>query len=159
MDRKDFYSHTVVSLGVRYFLSESHAWEMLRVQYDSAGLSNSASDVIAQTGYHLDAKQAPWSISTGYVYSLAYGKYALSENSLIHFDAYLGASLGTRFTPEEVQIFFEPYLGVTHYLNPNLGLVLPEIRTRFYSERRGNGSGSNVLVGELICLAGVTWLF
>jgi outer membrane beta-barrel protein len=154
--RQDLYSHTVFSLAARYHFSEGHAWEFLRVHYDNAVLSDVAREVITQTGYQVDAKLAPWSLSTGYVFTPVYGKYALSESTLVNFDMYIGASIGARFIPSSAQLTFEPFIGATHWLTPYLGIMLPEIRVRLYTEQR---TVSNDFISEIVGQVGVTWLF
>lgn len=154
-DRKDLYSHTPVSLGVRRFFGENHAWEIVRVNYDIYSLTSTAEDVIASTGYVVDARQAYWSVSTGYVYSPIYGKYAFGENSMVHFDGYIGLSLGTRFA-RSTQFFAEPFFGMQHYLTSYFAIVLPEVRIRLYSEDRMR---SSEFVSEFLVQMGVSWLF
>ncbi len=154
-DRRDLYDHYPVSLGVRRYFSENHAWEIARVNYEMYSLSAVASDVIANTGYVVDARQARWSVSSGYVWSPIYGKYALGESKLVHFDIALGLSLGLRFA-SSMQVTLEPSLAMIHYITPYFSLILPEIRTKVYSEKRTTGSE---MISEFSCQVGVGWLF
>jgi outer membrane beta-barrel protein len=154
-DRRDLYDHYPASLGVRRYFSENHAWEIARVNYEMYSLSAVASDVIANTGYVNDAHQARWSVSSGYVWSPIYGKYALGESKLVHFDITLGLSLGLRFA-SSTQVTIEPSLAMIHYVTPYFSLILPEIRTKVYSEKRTTGSE---MISEFSCQVGVGWLF
>ncbi|GEM_PF-4665478 len=154
-DRRDLYDHYPVSLGVRRHFSENHAWEIARVNYEMYSLSAVASDVIANTGYVVDARQARWSVSSGYVWSPIYGKYALGESKLVHFDIALGLSLGLRFA-SSMQVTLEPSLAMIHYVTPYFSVILPEIRTKVYSEKRTTGSE---MISEFSCQVGVGWLF
>lgn len=156
LERKDFYSHYTLSGAVRYHLAERHSLEILRVQYDYATLSAAGEDVYFKTPLRSDARQGKWSVSAGYYFSPLYGKYAVSESSLVHFDAYFGLSLGVRLAEGQTQITAEPVVGVSHYLSSNFALILPELRAKFYSEER---SGGGTLVTELQIQVGAAWLF
>lgn len=155
LERKDFNNHYLASLAGRYYFTEVHAWEFLRVTHDESALSANASQFTSQTGYRLNARQAPWSVSTGYIFAPVYGKYAFSEGSVIHFDGYAGASVGLRFASGQTQPTFEPVIGMNHYLSDNLSVILPEIRFRLYNEKRS----PDTFVTELMVQAGVSWIF
>jgi outer membrane beta-barrel protein len=155
-DRQDLYSHYPISAAVRYHFSEQHAWEILKLNYDNFALTGAAQSVIRQTGYQVDAVQAYWSLSSGYIFTPVYGKYAFSESFLVHFEMYGGAAVGARFGLNQVQPMLEPLIGALHYLTPHFAILLPELRVRLYQEKR---MSSTDFVSEVVVQAGVSWLF
>lgn len=152
-ERSDFYHYYYLALGLRFHFTETHSWEIARGLVNAVRETDAAAEVRARTGLTPDAQTSTHSISSAYVFTPIYGKYAWNERSLVHFDIYGLLGGGLRFSRDN-QIFAETGVGMNHYLTPSLSFV-PEIRVRFYGEKRTQPT----FVTELFLQAGVAWLF
>lgn len=159
MDRHDFYNTYFTSLAGRYHFSETHGWEMLKLYWSFPFESRVAKEIRDKTSYRPDSLPSRVQLSTSYVYSPIYGKYAWNSNRVVYFGIYgtVGAGLRlarTRVGTQNRQIFGETGLGMENYLTSKFAII-PEFRLRGYAEHRT----STVLVLEAVVQAGVSWLF
>lgn len=151
--RGDFYTNYFAALGLRYHFNETHGWEIGRALWNSSSPNSTAIDVEARTGLRPDSQISELSLSTSYVFTPIYGKYAWNERSLVHFDMYALVGAGMRFARDH-QIFAETGLGMNHYLSARFSLA-PEVRVRLYQEDRS----TSVFVAEVFASLGAAWLF
>lgn len=153
--RGDLYDNYFVSAGARYYFNETQGWELLHVDFGLFSRSPLAEEIYQKTSFYPDSQPSRFQLSTGYIYSPVYGKYAWGAEHLIHFDVYGIVGPGLRFTTTGN---IEPYLfagiGSNQFVLNNHLSVIPEFRLRTYSEQR---TGST-LVWESIFQLGVAWL-
>jgi outer membrane beta-barrel protein len=152
-ERRDLYSNYFGSIAGRYFFTEHHGWEVLRTVFNMPSRASIVDDITSKTNYQLDAQASYFSISSSYVFSPIYGKYAWGDDTLIHFDMYALAGMGLRFA-RNTQVFGELGTGMAHYLSSHFAIA-PEVRWRLYQEQRA----TNVLVSEVSFQLGASWLF
>jgi outer membrane beta-barrel protein len=152
-ERRDLYHQFFGTLAGRYFFQENHGWEFGRVVLNSAVRSSLLDDIEARTGFPTDAQPSAFSVSSSYIFSPIYGKYAWGEDSVVHFDLYALAGLGLRFA-RDLQPFGELGIGMSHYFGSHFSLS-PEVRWRVYSERRM----TSILISEVSFQMGASWLF
>lgn len=151
-DRKDFYTNYLLSAGARYYFSGAHAWE-IRGYWGFPVESKVASEIREQTGFRPDAQTSRLQISSSYVFTPIYGKYAWGESSIVHFDLYGTLGAGIRFASEQ-QPFLETGIGMSHYILSSSISLVPEFRLRVYQEQRTQST--TVLEG--VFQLGISWL-
>jgi len=152
-DRKDFYTTYVMALGARFHFTEKHAWEFLNLNFSLPLENDLANQIRQQTGFQPDVQLSRFQMSTSYVYTPIYGKYAWGENRIVHFDIFGSVGGGVRFS-NTFQPFGELGLGMNHFIFSNRFSIVPEVRERVYSEQRT----SSVMVYESIFQLGIACL-
>jgi outer membrane beta-barrel protein len=152
--RGDFHNTTAIALAGRYFFNETHGWEFLRATLTFSSENEVAQQVRENTGFYPDTQKSRRQLSTSYVFSPIYGKYAWGGEKIVYFDIHATLGAGLRFARDR-QFFFEASLGSNHYLLGGRFALVPEIRVRTYSEMRT----VSTQVFETFLLLGGSWLF
>jgi hypothetical protein len=112
-------------------------------------------DITSQTGFGLSSKKASRLISSAFLYSPIYGKYAAGKSNMVRFDVYTVSGAGLRYTQNETQPFLQIGGGVNNYIWKNRLSIYPEYRLRVYQEDRGE----IVSVFDSLFQLGAAWLF
>lgn len=152
-ERGDFFSNWTGSLGVRYFLSEDHGWEILRGSYNLYGESALASELREKSNLVFDAKPSRLQLSSSYLYSPVYGKYAFGGWGVVHFSGQILLGGGIRFA-DRIQPFFETGLAMSHLIVRDWISLIPEWRFRAYFEERTE----RTFVTESLIQIGFAWM-
>jgi outer membrane beta-barrel protein len=153
-DRKDYYTNYMVSGAARFHLSEKHGWELIRVNFGFPQASQLNQEIKNKTDYQTDVQLSKFQLSSSYVFSPIYGKYAWGGDSLVYFDMFATAGVGLRFASDR-QPFAETGVGMNHYIFARKLAVVPEYRLRIYSEKRTEST----MVFESMFQLGGSWLF
>lgn len=152
-ERKDFTSTYVMSLALRRHFSERKSWEALRVSRSWSENTQLLNEVEKETKKPVDTKRSDFQISSSYILSPIYGKYAWNDRRLVQFDIYGRAGLGLRMG-EENQAMVILGFGSNHFIfSKSLALVV-EYNLRLYREQRSRTEG----VSESLFHFGVSWL-
>lgn len=153
-ERRDFYNTWFASGAIRYHFSEKNGWEVLRYFRSWSSETAAAKDVRARTGFLPDVQVSRHQLSSAYVWTPIYGKYAWNEFSLVHFDIHATLGAGLRWARDR-QPFAELGLGMNHFVYSNRLSLVADVRVRLYSEKRS----ASVFVAETLAELGLAWLF
>lgn len=152
-ERKDFFNCYFVGLGARYFFSEIHAWEIVRLYWTFPVETGLATEIREQTSFQPDAQKSRFQLGTSYVFAPIYGKYSWGDRTLVHFDIYGTLGGGMRFAKDN-QLYLEAGVGMSNYLISSSTSIIPEVRFRIYREQRTQPT----TVFETIVQLGISWL-
>ncbi len=153
-NRQDFYTTYIVSVAGRYHFTEQSAWEFLRLDYTYPSRTDLAQQIQDQTSFRPDVQLSRVQLGSSFVYSPIYGKYAWNSESIVYFDIFGKVGGGVRFADDR-QPFGEVGVGMNHYVFFRRLALVPELRWRFYTEKRTD----KVFVAEGLFQLGVSWLF
>ena len=152
-ERKDFKSTFHGRLGLRLHFSERGAWEILNINGSQSRNTELAAQVEQETGKPLNTQDSSLQISSSYIWSPIYGKYAWNDKKVIHFDLFGKLGGGLRFA-DQPQFFVNLGLGTNQYLFSKHWALAFEYNMRIYQEDRGEST----LINESLFLAGISWL-
>lgn len=155
-ERKDFYNTFNYSLGLRYHFRENISAEIIKLNISSATISDTAQDLANKTNSTLDVVQSNIQLSSAFIYSPIYGKYAWNDDKVIHFDLYSLIGVGVRFSDDDMlSPFVQAGLGMNHFFGGMAQYsIVGEFRIRNYSEQRV----TEVSVLESLFQIGFSWL-